>query len=104
MKNMLSYSTEYIDNEMKSIRLYLESDKQGINSNSGVKRMLYQRLDQCIAEQSYDWIINKLRDIYFLHVGDGDLQMWLEVDIKSAKESYYIAASIGALIYEIIER
>ncbi len=104
MKNMLSYSTEYIDNEMKSIRLYLESDKQGINSNSGVKRMLYQRLDQCIAEQSYDWIINKLRDIYFLHVGDGDLQMWLEVDIKSAKESYYIAASIGALIYEMIER
>ena len=57
MKKRLSYSTKYIDSELK----YRESAEHGID----LKEILYQRLDQRIAEQAYDWIINSLHDLFF---------------------------------------
>ena len=67
MKKLLSYSTKYIDSELK----YRESAEHGID----LKEMLYQRLDQHIAEQAYDWIINSLRDLFLWYAGDGDIRM-----------------------------
>ena len=96
MKKLLSYSTKYIDSKLK----YRESAEHGID----LKEILYQRLDQRIAEQAYDWIINSLHDLFLWHAGDGDIRMQLDVDTKAAKESYYIAALIGALCYEMIEK
>ena len=101
MKKLPSYSTKYIDNEIKRSR---ESAEHGIATDTDFKEMLYQRLDQRIAEQAYDWIINSLRDLFLWYAGDGDIRMQLDVDAKSAKESYYIAALIGALCYEMIEK
>ena len=96
MKKQLSYSTKYIDSTLK----YRKSAEHGID----LKEMLYQRLDKRIAEQAYDWIINSLRDLFLWYAGDGDIHMQLDVDTKAAKENYYIAALIGALCYEMIEK
>ena len=96
MKKLLSYSTKYIDNALKD----RESAEYGID----LKEILYQRLDQRIAEQAYDWIINSLHDLFFWYAGDGDIHMQLDVDTKAAKENYYIVALIGALCYEMIEK
>ena len=96
MKKPLSYSTKYIDNALKE----RESAEYGID----LKETLYQRLDQRIAEQAYDWIINSLRDLFLWYAGDGDIHMQLDVDKKAAKENYYIAALIGNLCYEMLEK
>ena len=96
MKKPLSYSTKYIDNALKE----RESAEYGID----LKETLYQRLDQRIAEQAYDWIINSLRDLFLWYAGDGDIHMQLDVDKRAAKENYYIAALIGALCYEMLEK
>ena len=96
MKKPLSYSTKYIDKALKD----RESAEYGID----LKETLYQRLDQRIAEQAYDWIINSLRDLFLWYAGDGDIHMQLDADKKAAKENYYIAALIGALCYEMLEK
>ena len=96
MKKPLSYSTKYIDNAL--------TDRKSAEYGIDLKETLYQRLDQRIAEQAYDWIINSLRDLFLWYAGDGDVHMQLDVDKKAAKENYYIAALIGALCYEMIEK
>lgn len=101
MKKPLSYSTKYIDSEIKK---YRESAKHEIETNTDFKEMFYQRLDQRIAEKSYDWIINSLRDLFFWYAGGGDIRMQLDADKTAAKESYYIAALIGVLCYEMIDK
>lgn len=101
MKKLLSYSTKYIDNEIKK---YHESAKRGIDTDTDFKEMLYQRLDRRIAEQAYDWIINSLCDLFFWYAGGGDIRMQLDGDKTAAKESYYIATLIGVLCYEMIEK
>lgn len=101
MKKQLSYSTKYIDNE---IMKYREIAEHGIDTNTDFKEILYQRLDQRIAEQAYDWIINSLCDLFLWYAGDGDIHMQLDDDKTAAKKSYYIAALIGVLCYEMIEK
>ncbi len=101
MKKLLSYSTKYIDNEIKK---YHESAKHGIDTDTDFKEMLYQRLDRRIAEQAYDWIINSLCDLFFWYAGGGDIRMQLDADKTAAKESYYIATLIGVLCYEMVEK
>lgn len=104
MIKRLSYSTRYINKELKRVRLCLERAKQGMAVDPDYKETLYQRLDRRIAEQAYDWIVNSLRDLFFYYAGEGDLHMQLDADTKAAKESYYMAALIGALCYEMIEK
>lgn len=101
MKKPLSYSTKYIDNEIKK---YRESAKHGIDTNTDFKEMFYQRLDQRIAEKTYDWIINSLCDLFFWYTGDGNIRMQLDTDKTAAKKSYYTATLIGVLCYEMIEK
>ena len=103
MKKLLNYSTKYIDNELKRVRLCLKSTKPGIDLGSD-KEVWYQRLDQRIAERAYDWIINSLCDLFWCYATEGDLRMQLDTNTKTAKESYYLAASIGVLCYEMIEK
>lgn len=101
MKKQLSHSTKYIDVKIKQ---YQENAKHGLYTNTDYKELLYQRLDKRIAEQSYDWIINSLCDLFFEYAGCGDIRMQLDADRAAAKESYYIAALIGVLCYEMIEK
>ena len=107
MKKLLSYSTKYIDRQIKYIdcqrKRYHENAIHGNDTNADYKEMLYQKLDRRIAEQAYDWIINSLCDLFFSYASDGDIHMLLDADKAAAKESYYIAALIGALCYEMID-
>lgn len=102
MKRPLAYSTKYIDNELKRLRSYLENAGQGTGPD--LKETLYQRLDQRIAAQDDGWIVNSLHDLFFYYAGGGDSHMYLDVDTAAAKESYHMAASIGVLCYEMIEK
>ncbi len=104
MKKLLNYSTKYIDDEIKRRQSCLESAKHEIRTGMDYREILYQRLDQRMAEQAYDWVINSLCDLFFEYAQDGDIRMQLDVDAKAAKESYYIAALIGVLCYEMIEK
>lgn len=99
MKKPLSYSTKYIDNELNR-----KIAKYGIDANTDFREMYYQRLDQLIAEQKYDRIIDSLTNMFHWYAEDGDIRMQLDGDKKAAKESYYIAAMIGVLFYEMIEK
>ena len=100
MKKQLSHSTKYID---VKIEKYQENAKHGLYTNTDYKELLYQRLDKRIAEQSYDWIINSLCDLFFEYAGCGDIRMQLDADRAAAKESYYIAALIGVLCYTTLQ-
>ena len=104
MKKLLNYSTKYIDDEIKRRQSCLESAKHESRTGMDYREILYQRLDQRMAEQAYDWVINSLCDLFFEYAQDGDIRMQLDVDAKAAKESYYIAALIGVLCYEMIEK
>jgi len=104
MRKALSYSTKYIDEELKRNQTWWKKAKQGIYDSYNLKEVLFQRLDQRIAEQKYDWMINSLHDLFFCYVSEGDFYLQLDADTKKAKENYYIAAFIGALCYEMIEK
>ena len=97
MKKM-PYSTIYIDKHLKYIRTLLEHANQGAGNTD------FQWLDNRIQKQAYDWIINSLHDLFFMYTGDGDTHLQLEQDAKAAKESYYIAACVAALCYEMVEK
>lgn len=104
MGKTLDYSTKYIDNALKQHRMRYERVQQELRNGTLSAEIRFQRLDQRIAEQKYDWIIDSLSVVFQGYSSDGDFCWLLDGDIKKAKENYYIAALVGALIYEMLEK
>lgn len=104
MKKALEYSTKYIENALKQHWMRYERVKQELRDDKLSTEIRFQRLDQQIAEQKYDWIIDSLTNVFHGYASDGDFCWQLDGDIKKAKENYYIATLIGALIYEMLEK
>ncbi len=104
MRKSLDYSTKYIDKKLERDQMLWDKAKQEIQDGEHFEKMMFQRLDQEIAEQKYDWIIDSLSHLFFCYAGNGDRYLQLDADTKKAKENYYIAASVGVLCYEMIEK
>lgn len=105
MRRQLSYSTKYIDNQLERNRMLRERAKQDFpNDPNPDETILLQRLDQCIADGQYDWIINKLCNLFHCYASNGDFCLQLENDREAARNNYYYAAATAVLCYEMVEK
>lgn len=104
MRSPLKYSMKCIDKELERTRFRWERLLQGNYEGYNFQELIDQRLDQRIAKQQYDWIIDSLCDYHTHYSSTADYYLQINIDTHKAKENNYLAALASEMLYSLLEK